>query len=297
MVDDRSNRFAFPRRAIATSLPFFLRKFFPEEIYKHLYFQGTFPLNYKGKRLGTLLHSGSVIENQIYWRGLEGYSERLSIQLWMILIRMLSPAAILDIGANTGIYGILAKLTEPSIPVHFFEPAVESTSIIKQALKVNMIEDNFYIHNVFLSNANNNTFGFASKAHSGGVPYISMEEISQDKREIEVRRLDSFKSFFKDQQLRLIKIDIEGGEPLALQGFGPLLTQETCFIIEVLSDEVAKELMTFFSAKTHAFYNIDDNNCTLTKQDSLSKSLKYNFLIIPNRYLSIVNEFLLTYIA
>ena len=104
----------FLRYALANSVPFWLRRFISTSIYKHFYFRGLFLLRYKRKVIGLFFHSGTIIENEIYWRGLGRGHEPLSMTLWIEIIKKFQPKVILNIGANTGIYGVVAKLINTS---------------------------------------------------------------------------------------------------------------------------------------------------------------------------------------
>ena len=140
-------------REIIRVIPFKFRKRVPELIYRHLYFQGLFTIHFEGKPFGKMTHLGTKIENEIFWRGLDGGHEPLSMKLWIHLIREIKPRFILDIGANTGIYGIIAKLIEPNAQVLFFEPASESIAVIQKSLAGNRQYTGFKIYDLALSNS------------------------------------------------------------------------------------------------------------------------------------------------
>ena len=62
------------------------------------------------------------IENEIYWYGLESGHECKSMAIWIEYCEIFQPKEILDIGANTGVYGLVAKAICPMANVSFFEP-------------------------------------------------------------------------------------------------------------------------------------------------------------------------------
>ena len=87
---------------------YYLLKMFwrpPHSVYKHLHFKGLFTIDIEGYNL-KLKHHGYHIENEIFWSGLSGWEE-LSIELWIKLCKR--SAVIMDVGANTGIFSLVAK--------------------------------------------------------------------------------------------------------------------------------------------------------------------------------------------
>lgn len=289
----------FLRLTIARSIPFNARRFVPNRIYKHLYFQGIFQMRYKGRKLGKFMHSGTIVENVVYWRGLDHGHEPLSMCLWIEIVKNMQPKLILDIGANTGLYGVVAKSVNPNSSVHFFEPAPAAQKSIFTSLRVNHIYDGVWVHEVFLSDetdprkklfANSPLdFSYVYEGRQGNTDEISIER--------EVWKLaDLFNS--KHQELRtdsidLVKIDIEGHEFRALKGFENYLSKNTIFLIEVLDDSAANSLRNFFSPSDYLFVNIDDNACTMKIQEELTRSFKWNILIVPRSKFSIVEKTLI----
>ena len=92
----------------------------PESVYKHLHFHGVFRVNVNEKKGFKIMHYGFEIENEIFWNGLGKSWESVSLNLWKELC--LNSTVIFDIGANTGVYSLVAKSLNPSAKVFAFEP-------------------------------------------------------------------------------------------------------------------------------------------------------------------------------
>src|SRR4051794_4389930 len=90
----------------------------PKSIYKHLHFHGPFAVGSQ-KQSFKMVHYGYQLENELFWEGLQGW-ERTSLAVWSQLCRQAK--TIVDIGANTGVYALLAKTENPSARVIAFEP-------------------------------------------------------------------------------------------------------------------------------------------------------------------------------
>src|SRR5688572_12744065 len=100
-------------KLIYSSIPFkkeifsFLKIFsLPERIYRHLHFKGTIRLKIDDKSSFKMQHYGYQVENDLFWSGLTGGWEKTSLSLWIKLCE--TNHTIFDIGANTGIYSLIA---------------------------------------------------------------------------------------------------------------------------------------------------------------------------------------------
>jgi hypothetical protein len=91
----------------------------PKSIYQHLHFKGTINVKVEGKAF-RMMHHGFEVENEIFWEGLTGGWEKVSIGLWIELCKRSN--CIIDAGANTGVYSLIAKTVNPNAKVYAFEP-------------------------------------------------------------------------------------------------------------------------------------------------------------------------------
>ena len=276
------------RQILAKSIPFTLRKLISVPIYRHLYFRGLFNLRYKtGEKVGLFFHSGTIIENEIYWRGLGRGHEPLSMTLWIQIIRKIQPKVIIDIGANTGIYGVVAKLINNRSAVHFFEPTPASLFAINKSLEANKVTQDSYIHNVFLSDENEGlkTLFMNSDQDFSYVYYDRTESANEKPVTTSVWTLSTYFQLVHPEvtteSIELVKIDVEGNEFKVLSGFKNYFSSDTIFLIEVLNDQAATELQYFFTSENYIFFNIDDDSLSLSQQTELKPSLKWNILIVP----------------
>jgi FkbM family methyltransferase len=91
-----------------------------QSLYKHLHFKGRFRVQVEPGKSFQLIHYGFEIENEIFWRGIDNGWEKISMGLWRQLCN--ESQVIFDIGANTGIYSLVAKTVNPEARVFAFEP-------------------------------------------------------------------------------------------------------------------------------------------------------------------------------
>ena len=128
---------ALLRSVIARSTPPIIRKHVPKFITKHLYFKGFFKVKFLKNYHLFLFSEGYILENEIYWYGIEGGHEKKSISIWMDFIKEFNPKTIYDIGANTGIYGLIAQAISQNSDVFYFEPIPKAVSILNINLEKN----------------------------------------------------------------------------------------------------------------------------------------------------------------
>lgn len=281
------------------------RKLVPEFVFRHLHFVGSFKFYSGNVYVGKFHHSGTIIENCLFWRGIGGGHEKLSLMLWLRILEVLNPKIVIDIGANTGIYGVLTKIQKPQTVIHFFEPAIEFNSSITKSMNINNFFEGFYLHNVFLSEKNEES-AQVYVAGNSDFPYVysTSQGGSSLKRSVAKWRLEEYFDYFSkrelltdDFQIDMVKIDIEGHEYQAMLGFGRYFSSKTLWLIEVLTDEAAVNLRSIFNCKDYYFVNINEASKSVRIEEELSRSLGWNVLVVPKSLMSKVEEVLSPFIV
>ena len=272
------------RKFIAKSFPKKIRHFIPMALAQHLYFGGSFPIYWKNKRIGFLISHSSLIENKIYWRGIKKSDEGKSLEIFLDYVQALKPKLILDIGANTGVYGVLSKLVNLESEIHFFDPIIGCVNAIDLNLKLNGVEG---INNhVALSNYNG--FGEIYMNKNAEINYtvtLNTNREPDNSQYVKVQTLvQTYASYAESKGIGipdLVKIDVETHEYEVLLGFGTFLSPGTSFLIEVLSDEAGSKLEKLLPNDIYDYWNIDDRKRQISKQNHLAKSFYYNFFVCP----------------
>ena len=94
-----------------------------------------------------ILRQDCYIEKEIQQFGLYGYFEKESLKLWSILCE--NSKVIIDIGANTGVYSILARVNNSNSHVLAIEPISTNYNVLFSNIKLNKF--NIYSEQVALS--------------------------------------------------------------------------------------------------------------------------------------------------
>jgi len=250
-----------------------------KSIYQHLHFEGVFKVQVSMKSNFKIRHYGYQVENEIFWNGIYNGWERHSLQLWAELCKR--SKIIFDIGANTGVYALMAKSLNPASRVFAIEP-------VERVFK--KLEENVHLNSYDITCVRKAASNFDGTAtiydknteHTYSVTVnmdISNNPLDSIPTTIETIKLDTIIHNHSLLQIDLLKIDVETHEVEVLEGFkGHLEKFRPNMLIEILNDQVAKGIEEIISDMDYVFFNIDEDS-GLRQVMSLTKSDYYNFLI------------------
>ncbi len=213
--------------------------------------------------------------------------EHTSIMAW----RSLSDHAdvILDIGAHTGSYTLIASLNKRA-KVYAFEPMPMTLARLVMNLQYNKTT-NVKVSPLAVSDSVGKVFmslyisiGFLTTGQS-----ISYDSLDKGKIKIDSVSLDNFLRRINAKGQILIKIDVEGKEADVLLGSHQLLKRRPVLILECINAESGKRCTDILQAEKYCFYLIDDKLNTITKVRSIKPELlggnlnksKLNRLVLP----------------
>lgn len=252
----------------------------PEPVYRHLHFKGVFTVKVDERASFRIRHHGHMIENELFWRGLAGW-EKTSLQVWVRLCRQ--ARVIFDIGANTGVYALVAKAVAPQATI----AAVEPVARVFARLQDNIALNGGGIR--ALQAAVSDHKGTAVLYDQGWADHVLSVSLNpewnkQDPNltavEVPCLTVMDVLAELKQPTVDLLKIDVESYEPTVLRGFIDLLRRDRpTMLIEILNDAVAAEVAALVDGLGYAYYNIDDQVWPPRRTDRLSRSAHYNFLI------------------
>ena len=194
----------------------------PHQVYSHLPFHGPFQVECDEGRSFRMMSHGHQLENGIYWRGLRGY-EPETLGVWTALSA--SSSVVLDIGANTGLFALIAASAPTRPNVHAFEPVPRIANLLRANVDLNpqysiqvhecaagSRSGSLPIHDPGGDNAYSASLNpdFLSSARKSvySVPVVAVDDVMAS-----------------DQQVDLIKLDVEGFEHEALAGMERTLTR------------------------------------------------------------------------
>lgn len=249
-----------------------------ERIFKHLYFNGVIKIKVSDGVDFKMNHYGYQLENEIFWVGLTEGWEKESIKLWIKLCE--GSEVIFDIGANTGLYALVAKAISPQAQVYAFEPMSNIFSRLQENARLNNFEIMAYDKAVSDSDGTAAIYP-TNTDHVYSVTVnknLSKPEERVFETRIETIRLDTLIKMKGISKIDLMKIDVETHEPEVLKGFSEyLLKFRPTLLIEILTDEIGVQINDMVKDLGYLYFNIDEKG-KVWKVDKLTKSAYYNFL-------------------
>jgi FkbM family methyltransferase len=215
----------------------------PRNLTWHLRFRGTFTVKIDSCHQFRLQHWGYMVENDLFWNGFGNGYEGTSLQIW----RRLAPHAhvILDVGANTGIYSLVARCVNPVATVVALEPVERVFRRLQRNIELN--GGNVTAERLAASDTTGAAMFYdlptdheltasldpaMSEGCSGVVEYY-----------VPTKRLDDVLSGGGLRSIDLAKIDVELSEPQVLLGMGAFLSNcKPTLLVEILNERVAREV-------------------------------------------------------
>jgi FkbM family methyltransferase len=267
----------------------------PSFVRERLSFVGKFNLTLPNNSNLKLNHFGYYIENELYWMGLETKWEKQSIRIWTELSK--SSTFIFDIGANTGIFSLLAKAYNSDSVVYAFEPQPNIYKCLVKQIELNQF--NIQAINIALSNENgtskfyNYTFSDDANSTAGSLNKEFRDLPGQHYIDVTTRTLTDFVHENKINRIDLIKMDVESFEPQVIKGGIDVISEhKPIMIIEIQDDQVGMQLSNMLKPLGYIYFNIDENRGLISVEELGAQQYK-NHLLIPKTKSSLLQSFLL----
>lgn len=238
----------------------------------YLVFSGPFVVQVKTAKFFMLLGYGREIEASIFWDGIDAF-ESTTIKWWCELSKR--STYILDIGANTGIYSLVANALNPSAEIYAFEPIERIHKILDENIRLNtpnLFSPMINAYRVALSDysGQGNMFDLPVEhiytASLNRNVHAERGQLMQSTQEaVAVLRLDDFISQQRIGGLDLIKIDVESHESEVLRGMGDYLYKfHPSMIIEIWNNEVGAKVESVLADCNYIYFALVTANPTQT---------------------------------
>ena len=246
-------------------------------ITQHLYCEGAFDLRIEGERVRLTNHN-SPHETALFWHGVDGWQERVSLRYWTLLCKR--SFVIVDVGANVGIYSLVAKAVNPAATVCAFEPVPRFFQRLVANCERNALDVRCFDH--ALSDRDGEATLWDLAAHHHYHASLSRSDMAAHsgpvERRVVARTLASVLTEGNIDGVDLVKIDVEGWEPEVIEGMGALLRNRPTILVEIKSLERAKRIEELVAGMEYVFYDIDEVGLP-QRQPRLGASHKWNWLI------------------
>jgi FkbM family methyltransferase len=238
-----------------------------------------------GKPFEMYLREDSMIERFLLSKGLFGHWEKESLRIWAELSK--NAKTIIDIGANTGVFTMVAKNNNPGATMVAIEPVEVNFSVLSQ----NIQQNQFSVHaeNVALSNADGTAKMFMLKDKLNYMTSVNDNRYAVDSEiqanvevveiEVPIKRFSYINDKYKLGRIDLVKIDVEGHEVAVLNAMLPFIKEsKPIILIEVIGDENAKIMDNMFKDIGYRYVSIDEISKSVVV-NKLWDNDHHNFLI------------------
>ncbi len=266
----------------------------PIKYVKKLRFKGVFKVQTEKGNNFKLYNNAFLLETHIFWLGIDNYQwENKTREIWCDLSTKSNIIA--DVGANVGVFSVLAKANNPNAQVIAFEPQPNIFEILKKNNAINnfdiLCENNaisntlgnvpFYNHGPNTFSDNNTTSGSLNK---------TWRPIDQNSINVEAITLESYVNTNNIESIDLLKIDVETLEYEVLLGYGDsLLKHEPFIILEIQSIEVGSNIESLLTKDLYLYYAIDESK-GLEKVETLGKGADNNYLLCPKSKVNLIKN-------
>jgi FkbM family methyltransferase len=255
----------------------------PRAIYQHLYFEGQFEAEMFGIHFSMVNHN-TKLETQVFWGGAGGYEEKHSLKLWAKLSR--DAHTILDVGANTGLYSLVAKALNPQASVYAFEPIARFARELEQNCRLNHFD--IEVQQIAASNQDGKAVIYdlpleqhrhASLIESEALRHYGGAKSNLVKVRIPTIRLATFIQREGIAKVDMMKVDVEGHEPEVLEGMGIHLDKmRPSILVEIHWEKQARGIESLLEGLDYLYFDIDEETGP-RRVPHLSKSSTRNYLI------------------
>ena len=262
----------------------------PRPIWRMLPVDATFSVGIGEARFLYRSSAYDSIGRILFWAG-PPYWEFESTRIFSTLCRHSN--LVLDIGANTGIYTLLALSANPDSQVVAFEPVPELRKYLMNNLEANGYSDRCVIQNCAVSDTEGRTkfhvpdlpLPTTSSLHSDGFRGIAGQLI-----DVDVKTVDNV--IAEDQTIDLVKLDIEGFEDRALKGMTRILGRDKPIImLECNPDGPAREIEYLLRPFGYSFFHLRAAGPVPTDNIDPDEECHFrNFLCVPANKLAILQS-------
>lgn len=227
-----------------------------------------------------------TVVKELYWTGFVGW-EPFSLKVWNALNSLSGNRTkiVLDIGSYSGIYSILAAIKNNTNRVIAFDIQRKCIERIETNFQINNILNAEVIHAAVSNIAEEIDFYFYEEEEvMSSVASIHPKPINTEIARTNSIVLDSFLKINANEELGLLKIDVEGAEKEVIRGAHGLIKQyNPDILIEVNNAEDIDEVFSLLP-KDYNYFNLDEDEMKLKGKGFFRRKFRHrNYLFSTKR--------------
>lgn len=258
---------------------------------------GTLSINLESnKNFKLSTNQTNYVTKLLFWNGHKNFEY---LELFEQLIPKIN--VFYDVGANIGLYSIVAEVVNNTVQTRSFEPSNGPFHYLEKNVRLNRLS-NTKIEKLALANTRGQIKFYEVKnpkytyiKHNlAGEGNFGAKESNKifDTILVESNTLDSYANK-EGHTIDLIKIDTEGTEHLILQGASKVLNSMRPIVIcETLFNTIENELENIFKPINYKFYN--HTSVGLIEVDTIKRTIDdgvRNCFFVPKEKVLLIEEF------
>jgi len=217
--------------------------------------RGPVAIRFHGRPVFVMESDGrDSVASGAFWVGLDAY-EGCTLRVFGHLAR--DSRHIVDVGANTGLFSLLAGTLNPAATIHAFEPFPSAAERLEVNIRANRL-DNIRLTRAALADQPGTLplyFNDALRLTQGAS--LRDWEYTTDRVEVPVVRLDDHLRSQGIESIDLLKVDVEGSEPEVLLGAEETIARCTPEIIcELIQEDCYPKLRAFIRRHDYRAYRL-----------------------------------------
>ena len=217
--------------------------------------EATIPMPY-GPPLKLTNLSSNYLSFKLYWYGAD-YYEPISL---LVFKELLGPKhTIFDIGANVGLYSLMAAHACPGLTVVAFEPNPKNAATARQNVDANGFQRIIKVEEIALSDQDGTAHLYLHNSDMSASLEADFQRHQNKRRDcvpVRTTKLDSYVTAMGGLGPSLLKVDVEGHEASFLNGARQTIQQfKPDMILEVLHP-YSREHSLFLKGLGYRFYPI-----------------------------------------
>jgi FkbM family methyltransferase len=196
---------------------------------------------------------------------------------------------VFDVGANVGIYTLLAANC-PHVTVHAFEPTASVANRLLHNIEINHFS-NVVVNIAAVGKSTGSAFLHDCRGAGGnneGMNFVTLDKVNVSDVPVSIMALDDYCQQRAIHQIDLLKLDIEGGEYAALLGAASLLeckaikliVLELCEWAANRSHTSTKDIKHLLKDVGYALYKLHRGKLHRVEDDSPEDG--FNFVAVPD---------------
>jgi FkbM family methyltransferase len=221
-----------------------------------------------------------------------GYETPLPIMIAAMVLRL--PGMFLDVGANNGVYSVIAASVKPDIQIVAFEPVPQIADLLRRNIALNGLEGQVKVVEVALSDTDGEAPIFLPDPGHGLIETSAsllkgFNAGATPSMTVQTKTLDSF---ILHDGVSVAKVDIEGYELEFIRGAEatirrdrPVIFAEMLSVVEHKFAEISKRM----SDMGYLFFRLRPDVAILAQPIKFDQ-LAWNYCLLPQEKINLFRE-------